>query len=247
MQRAIHRRTLLVFGLITSVFVLTISCGGEGTSTVVPSTPTPACQSEAAAYLAEIRPLIDEFRDTVEVADSTARIALSAVVQDMQEIRRDLADVTSPDCAEHGRALLMDGLGNVIDAYLAFMRDESEACVAIRMRQGADQLSTALDELSALSEGRPTPTAPSQPTPTQEWNGVCVGMSEREVNGAWYQTKDGRLPSPYIDEDGSEVSSSFALEGKRSAWVYEDVVLVMENPCQAGLMSCWYVLEIRPR
>jgi hypothetical protein len=145
----------------------------RGTST--PTTPrvSALCQAGTQDYLGQIHPLLEEWDDAVEVADSTARIALSPIVRDLQGIKRDVEDVAVPDCARHGSGLLIDGMDSVIDSFIAFMSEESDSVVSRYFSEGCEGMTMGLQELTALAEGRipGTPTAtrtrvPPAPTAT---------------------------------------------------------------------------------
>jgi len=171
-----------------ALFYLTGSFPTETASSVEPvdtptarprSTPTTPrvsalCQAATQDYLARIQPLLEEWDDAVEVANSTARIALSPMVRDMQGIERDVEDVPVPDCARHGSALLIDGMDSIIDAFIAFMGDESEDTVGAKFESGFEQILAGVEELTALAQGRipatetPAPTrVPPTPTATR--------------------------------------------------------------------------------
>ena len=120
----------------------------------------------------QIQPLLEEWGDTVEVANSTARIALSSLVSNMQRIQREVEAVDSPDCARHANGLLTGGMDDVIDAFLAFMSNESDSVVSVQFSSGYVRILSGLEELTALAEGRipatstPVPTR-VPPTPTR--------------------------------------------------------------------------------
>lgn len=108
--------------------------------------------------MSKIRPLVSEFNDTMKLASSTARIALSPVVKDLQRIRRDIANIQAPDCAREANDLLIDGMDGVINAFMLFMADASNITVAQEMDWGLRSMTSALEQLMALADGRPTPT-----------------------------------------------------------------------------------------
>ncbi len=124
--------------------------------TIMPTPPRASeiCQSVTQDYFAEIQPLLEDWQDTVEVANSTSRIALSPVVQDMQAIRRDIADVPVPDCAQDASGLLLIGLGDVVDSFLDFMADsETDSAIAQSMNMGLLEMTAAIDQLTSLTKG----------------------------------------------------------------------------------------------
>lgn len=123
------------------------------------------CQSQTADYLAQLEPILDEWQDAVEVANSTARIALSPMVRDLQRIQRDVEDVPAPDCARHGSSRLIGGMDSIVDAFIAFMGEEAESVVSYKFNSGYDQMTTGVEELTHLALGQIPPT--SSPIPTR--------------------------------------------------------------------------------
>ena len=147
------------------------------------------CQAETAEYLTEIQPSLEEFNDTVEVANSTARIALSPLVQDMQGIRRDIADVRGPDCARYASGLLVDGLDGIIRSFIDFMSEVPDATVERELNQGLLDMSNGLDQLVALASGEPTPLPrqlpTSTPVPTNTPSPTALPAGGTLVMGNW--------------------------------------------------------------
>jgi len=72
----------------------------------------------------------------------------------MQAIRRNIADVPVPDCAQDTSGLLMIGLGDVIDSFLDFMGDsETDSAIALKADMGLLEMITATDQLISLAKG----------------------------------------------------------------------------------------------
>lgn len=110
------------------------------------------CATQTQNYLDAVNPLIDEFLDTLDVAGSTSRIALSPIVQDMQDIRREVQEIPSPDCAKYEVAELISGMDYFIDGFLSFMSgDESVANRNLEM--GDQAMARAIRALTALASG----------------------------------------------------------------------------------------------
>lgn len=119
-----------------------------------------ACQPQTETYLSEIEPVLTEWQDTVDVADSTARIALSPVVQDMQRLRRDAADVAAPSCAHDASGLLIIGMDDVVAGFVDFMGESGDVVVERQLTAGILEIATARGQLDALAMGMPAPTDP---------------------------------------------------------------------------------------
>lgn len=156
------------------------------TNTSTPPRVSAVCQSHTKDYLAQIEPLLAEWQDAVELADSTARIALSPMVRDMQRIRREIEDIPPPDCAQHGRSLLISGMDSIIDAFIDFMGDAPDATVSRKLERGFEQMTKGLEELSSLAMGRipttntPVPS-PVPPTPTRTRSSSAAAPTNTRV------------------------------------------------------------------
>lgn len=140
----------------------------DPTRTVPASTPNPAaaCQPSAQRYLTQVRPLMLEFNDTVQIADSTARIALGPVIQDMQRIRREVMDISAPNCVQGASYLILDGMSGIIEGFIDFMGNVNERTVQRKLTQGILNLTNGSDQLAALAAGRATPVPRQLPTNT---------------------------------------------------------------------------------
>jgi hypothetical protein len=72
-----------------------------------------------------VRSLFDEWNDASQVASSTARIALSGPVSELQALRRQAEALDVPLCAERAQAALLKHMDGMIESYLLFMRQEN--------------------------------------------------------------------------------------------------------------------------
>jgi len=138
-------RIALLTTLVTMVCIVLISCGQDSSA---------LCASQTESYIRDIDPLVDEFLDTWQVAESTSRIALSPLVRDMQRAHRELQDVAPPECAEDGSNRLILGVGSIIDGFIAFMGEEDDAAVSRKVERGADLMDSGMSELADLASGK---------------------------------------------------------------------------------------------
>jgi hypothetical protein len=136
---------LAVACLMLGVLVVTVSCSQASSA---------LCSKETQDYLDRIEPLHDEFVDTAELADSTPRIALSPVIQDMQRIAREIEDQAAPDCAADARTQLIGGMDLVIDGYIGFMSEEDDEWVTRDINNGIHYMNKAIGELTDLALGK---------------------------------------------------------------------------------------------
>lgn len=89
-------------------------------------------------YISETDGLITEWDDAEELASSTARIALSGPIATLQQIRRDTAAITPPDCANEMHEALEHYMQLTIDAYLSFMANEGDEATAAKIEDSID-------------------------------------------------------------------------------------------------------------
>lgn len=137
---------ILAIACVTlGVLALTVSCGQAASA---------LCSTQTQNYLDAIEPLIDEFLDTAELADSTPRIALSPVIGDMQRIAREIEDHSAPDCAADARTRLIQGMDLVIDGYIGFMSQEDDERVTQEVRNGFYHINKATEEVIDLAFGK---------------------------------------------------------------------------------------------
>lgn len=136
---------LAIVAMTLGVPTVPVSCGQAGWA---------LCSTQTQNYLDEIEPLIDEFLDTAELADSTPRIALSPVVGDMQRIAREIEDLSAPDCAVDASVRLISGINLVIDGYIGFMSQEDDEWVSRDIKNGFYHTTEAIKGLTDLALGK---------------------------------------------------------------------------------------------
>lgn len=119
------RKTLHALFLLVVFCLLGIAC-----SIIAPEpTPTPTplpCLELSKDFVANMDELVERFQDADKLAGSTARIALSGPIAQLQEIKREASDLDAPNCALEVKERLIRYMENTIDSYLTFMADEPE-------------------------------------------------------------------------------------------------------------------------
>lgn len=132
--------------LVTILTLLLVACGGEDGA----SPATGCAGDDFGATLAQMEDgALGEFIDAEAVAQSTARIALSGVVRDLQRAQDDLAVEDWPGCAAPIKAAFDDWMTQQIEVYLAFMADKGKYVV----QQQQHEAGKAWDAAVALMEG----------------------------------------------------------------------------------------------
>ena len=67
-----------------------------------------------------------EWDDAVRLADSTPRGSLAPQIAKMQEVRRKVQAQEWPGCGQAAYGLLVKGMDQQIDGFIAFLRQEAD-------------------------------------------------------------------------------------------------------------------------
>lgn len=111
--------------LITVLIALALILGSCAASSEEGSKTSAQCAPEEVdAFLDELNQVIDQWTDTEARAYATSRIALSPVVGELQELRRQARSIYYPDCVRPLAGWTFIAMDQTIDAMLLFMRAE---------------------------------------------------------------------------------------------------------------------------
>ena len=132
----------------------------QGTATSAPvETPAPvptpkpkvSCpQDEVKKYLDDLDALLEEFDDTVTIAQSTSRIGLASVIQTMQSQKRSIARLDAPDCAKYLTDMVVVAVETKIDAFLSFMAQASDTSVSRKLNAADEARTTVNGQIEAF-------------------------------------------------------------------------------------------------
>jgi hypothetical protein len=126
-----------VIGTVLCAAMVLAACGGTGaegptptpeptpTPTVVPTaTPEPVCRTSDGRVAYDLfYEYYQEWSDALDLAGSTPRIQLGAVISDFQRIRREIDRQEWPDCARSAQSKLVAATDILIEALLDFYAD----------------------------------------------------------------------------------------------------------------------------
>jgi len=111
------------------------------------------CSLQAETFVAEVEALMDDWDDAYYLAANTSRIALPPVVGRLQEVRRQVTDLDTPECAEDVRRELLSYMDYVIEGYLAFMAQEEDSVVETKFEFANQRLEAFLRGFMRLQLG----------------------------------------------------------------------------------------------
>ncbi len=156
-------RTQWTILAILTLAAIGVFCVG---GVILYSTNTPAViglpKCNAKDFLKTTSETLDKFYDATRRADATPRIALSPVIGEMQQIRRDYKNLQHPSCADAYFQYVVAGMDETIEAYISFMGQQSDWIVSIKLTSAANNFQRAKAELAILNN----PTFVNIPTPT---------------------------------------------------------------------------------
>lgn len=207
--------------IATGISLLTlVACGGpsaaEQTQTVVQQTQViidqtqvvvketetalANCKTEALAYQDAIEPITDEWADMLKVTEKTARMALAGQINELQSVKREADKVKPPSCAQEAHDHLIRSMEYSIDAYLAFLGQETEMTVYRQLAMGQSQMNSFTDKLAIATSGvQPTPTA------IPNYDALLALKTQDLKDLLWqssdvYKQKEGSTKTPFSGE-----------------------------------------------
>jgi len=120
----------VMVGLLLAAVMVMAGCGGgggDGGGSSTPAQSTPVVITEAnnkAAYDKAILPLNDvlaRYKDAMDLAGKTSRIALAAPVSNLQNLKRETDALVVPACLGLAKGNLTTGMNAINTAFLNFM------------------------------------------------------------------------------------------------------------------------------
>jgi len=101
---------------------------------------------EVKIYIAEFKDIKDKFIDKYKLANTTARIALTPVISDMQDIKRDLLNLDPPENVDRlsgVKELCLYGMDKVIEGFQEFQIENE--IKSISLLREADEIFESVD------------------------------------------------------------------------------------------------------
>ena len=83
-------------------------------------------QEQVDAYVDDMDSLIQEFEDNLQLMYSANIFTLSDIIGNLQEIRRNAADLQYPECALYTHDISVTSMQRVIDIILAYLNSGGE-------------------------------------------------------------------------------------------------------------------------
>jgi hypothetical protein len=121
---------------------------------ILPATATPTplpCAVQMADFVIELDQVAGRWDDANALAGSTSRIALSPVISQLQEIRRQASELQPPGCAKMVRSYLVDYMDTTIEAYMMFMADETESAINKKFESAGRSFDLYIKEINYQS------------------------------------------------------------------------------------------------
>lgn len=156
-------------------------------------TPTPLAaptlECDPRPFLFAASSSMEKFQDASERASATSRIALSPVVGEMQEVRREYKALVAPLCVQRLQVLVEKAMDAEIAGYLDFMAQRSDVVVQASLKVAELSWKDALNEYQEvgylLGTPRPPTALPTTVPPTV--NAIAYLQKIRELSAMYRQ------------------------------------------------------------
>jgi len=148
---------------VTQIVVVT------ATQSPVTNTPDPCASENIESEIQKVHAYMREFDDASTLAASLPRDNLAASIAELQRIRREAEDQTTPSCLATLKTIQISHMNSVINTLVAFMggADQSAVDQGIALaRDQHDQYTLELAHLLGVTVEPASVTTPEQtPTP----------------------------------------------------------------------------------
>src|SRR5581483_3690262 len=91
-----------------------------------PTTAEACSKADATKALAELQPYFQQIDDAVQLANSTPRISLAPVINQMQSLRRNIQAENVPNCATATKSAIVANLNDHIQGTIDFEDQASQ-------------------------------------------------------------------------------------------------------------------------
>lgn len=106
------------------------------------------CFVEIRSYLDKMRPIMQEWDDTVNVANTTPRIVLSQPLLQLQAVRRKAQEIEPQLCVQEAHRELLSYMDNTIKMFVAFAADSNSPLVLIYKEKADTSLSSFFKKIT---------------------------------------------------------------------------------------------------
>lgn len=137
---------IVVLGAVAMVSAAVIGYQAWQDSTKRTTVDGQRVAAATAAQMQVAERIEKRWNDTTQLASATARIALPAVVADMQAQRRELDEADVGECLKPATTMLALGMDETIALYFAFMGEGTEEQRQMAMAEHAGAIDGATDE-----------------------------------------------------------------------------------------------------
>lgn len=179
-----------------------------------------AC-SPQGHYRMEMQKVLVEWDDAVKVAASTGRIALSAPVARLQEIKRKADSITVSSRFINCHPHLVKYMEATIDGFLEFMRDGETDSIkkALEAQQEMTQWINCCSGPKEVSRRNTDEVVKSYPVYLVYYQAIREKIGKVAYNG-YNRAETGEIYLEFIVKDDGSVNDIRVVEGKSSASAY---------------------------
>jgi len=115
----------------------------------------PCGTQQVARAGATFQPIIDDFSDAVDLANSTARGSLPDRISQLQDIKSQAGEAQVPACMNTSKTLLVKSMEATIDGFIAFMAEQDDSTVSSFFSSANNYLTDATNEMERVQACAP--------------------------------------------------------------------------------------------
>jgi len=114
-----------------------------------------SCYGQSKSYVDELVPIYDDWTAKVNSAEGVSRKAISRVILDLEDIRKDAIKIEFPPCARAAHTELIAAMDGVLEAFNAYHDNASKSDVADKMDDSSAHLHNFTNALDTILETKP--------------------------------------------------------------------------------------------
>jgi hypothetical protein len=116
-----------------------------------------SCADQSTEFFGKVEPLARRWDDANKLAGQTPRMQLAIQISNLQAVRRDVQDLTPPECSKPVQTALASTMDATIQGYIDFLSQKSDSTVQASFAKANEQM-VAYTNALAVAKGIP-PTA----------------------------------------------------------------------------------------
>jgi hypothetical protein len=117
-----------------------------------------SCADQSSEFFSKVEPLARRWDDANKLANQTPRMQLAGQIASLQAVRRDVQDLTPPECSKPVQDSLVSAMDSTIQAYVDFLAQKPNTTVQASFTKASEQMAAYTTALMVAKGYAPTAT-----------------------------------------------------------------------------------------